>query len=90
MSWLTRGPNGLNGTKVRRQTCPGAPCVHFGAKPLIRNSCDPHIYYVQELIYIGDGEESQKFRIIHTLTPEANNCNLLVDRYIKVLVQFCD
>lgn len=64
--------------------------MHFGAKPLIRNSCDPHIYYVQESIYTGDSEESQKFRIIHTLTPEANNCNLLVDRDIKALVQFCD
>lgn len=90
MSCLTRGPNGLNGTIVRRQTCLGAPCVHFGAKPLIRNSFDPHIYYVQESIYIGSKEDSQKFRIIHTLTPEANNCNLLVDRDIKALVHFCD
>lgn len=64
--------------------------MYFGAKPLIRNSCDPHIYYVQKSIYIGGREESQKFRIIHTLTPEANNCNLLVDRYIKALVHFCD
>lgn len=51
---------------------------------------DHQIYYVQESIYIGGREESQKIRIIHTLTPEANNCNLLVDRYIKALVNFCD
>lgn len=64
--------------------------MHFGVKPLIRDSSDHQIYYVQESIYIGGREESQKIRIIHTLTPEANNCNLLVDKYIKALVNFCD
>lgn len=64
--------------------------MHFGVKPLIRDSSDPQIYYVQKSIYIGSREESEKFRIIHTLTPGANNCILLIDRDIKALVHFCD
>lgn len=64
--------------------------MHFSVKSLIRDSSDHQIYYVQKSIYIGGREESQKFRIIHTLTPGANNCNLLVDRYIKALVHFCN